>query len=422
MIRLRLLYVALYRVKQELQPEHQYDYYVSNYIAQAIFQAGCVDHQPDVINANVRSWINLGERYHLIAEDLGGLGALYILPDIGGESLWAKELPKSATNQSRKYVIQNLKNQGFCEEARRRNLHVLAEKEVSRILKPLKEALKFGFTPNLTGTGQISAQGRSQINTQPNEMPPNALQDFQSSEAQQPVIVFARNQPDCALFHPTTQNEDELIQRPVGIEAETFNLQSFMQQAPVHGTHRGPGEQSYSLHAVTPGVNQVTQSVELDGGRFNFQPFIQQAPVHGTKRGLEEQPYTLHGVQPGMNLARQSLELELDGGSFNFQPFIQQPPLRGSQGDPGPLLYSPDAATLGGTPIDQVASNPDAGPLDLHAFIQQPLDCESQGVFTYQSYDRNAVTTMDQFSRLSYAAGSTAFSPDHYYHRSEHRS
>ncbi|KAL2826013.1 hypothetical protein BJY01DRAFT_262477 [Aspergillus pseudoustus] len=130
-IRLRVLYVALYRVKQELQPEHKYDYYISNYIAQAVLKAGCVDHQPDVINANVRLWINYGERYHLIANDLGGLGALYLLPDIGGQSLWAKELPKSATNQKRISLIQNLKNHGLCEEARRRNLHVLAEEETS---------------------------------------------------------------------------------------------------------------------------------------------------------------------------------------------------------------------------------------------------------------------------------------------------
>lgn len=87
-IRLRLLYVAFYRVKQNIQPGSQYEYSdAANYIAKAISHAGSVNDSFDTIHLNVRTWIGYGERYSLLANDLGGLGVLYILPENGGETL-----------------------------------------------------------------------------------------------------------------------------------------------------------------------------------------------------------------------------------------------------------------------------------------------------------------------------------------------
>jgi hypothetical protein len=86
-IRLRLLYVAFYRLKQDLQPGSLYEKYDSSPIAQAIFETCSISDSLDFIKDKVRKWIGFGERYSLLAADLEGLGVLYILPDLGGETL-----------------------------------------------------------------------------------------------------------------------------------------------------------------------------------------------------------------------------------------------------------------------------------------------------------------------------------------------
>lgn len=86
-IRLRLLYVSFYRLKEYVQPSTQYHHYdAAAFIAQVIKESGAGDNL-DVVQGQVRRWIGLGERYSLLANDLGGPGALYILPDNGGESM-----------------------------------------------------------------------------------------------------------------------------------------------------------------------------------------------------------------------------------------------------------------------------------------------------------------------------------------------
>ncbi|KAL4755793.1 uncharacterized protein BDW70DRAFT_165121 [Aspergillus foveolatus] len=478
-IRLRLLYVALYRVKQEVQPGHQYEYYDPTFIAQAIFQSGCFDDQLDVITSKVRTWISLGERYNLIAEDLEGLGALYILPNLGGESVWSKELPKSPVNQHRISMIQFLKNQGICEEARRRNLHELAENEVLRFTKPLKETLESAFRQSQSGTEHISFQGQPQINPRPGEVPSNTFHDSQPLEPQQLAMsASTRNQSGCTVSHLMTQIEDnamntgkspvalnirpcirelpggnnqrvspdgfqdslnqpvynqqplavpheagQLAQRPNVIETEAFNLQPFIQRAPLHRTQRGLGQQLYPPHAVTPGENQISQQcVHLGSGLFNLQPFIQQPPLHGSQGDFGLQLYASHTVTPDGTQNSHS-STDTDGRTFNLQPFIQQPPLHGSQGDLGPQLYASYAESPGGNPISQVASNPYRGLFNLHAFIQQPLVHESQGVIGDQSYAGDTVTTAtDQSSQLSSVAGPAAFSSQFHTQQPEHRS
>ncbi|KAL2801968.1 hypothetical protein BJX63DRAFT_441608 [Aspergillus granulosus] len=140
-VRLRLLYVAFYRLKQDQHPGSQYEYYDPTPIAQAIFETGSIKDPLETILVKVRTWIGYGERYSLLATDLGGLGVLYILPDIAGESLWTKELPKSANHANRISIIKTLKKLGISEEARERGLHMSADAEVSQIFMSLKDSL-----------------------------------------------------------------------------------------------------------------------------------------------------------------------------------------------------------------------------------------------------------------------------------------
>lgn len=86
-IRLRLFYVSFYRLKMEIQPAHQDHYGASIFLARAILASGPVNDSFDVIQRKVRDWMNLGDRFSLLARDLGGLGSLYILPNEGGESM-----------------------------------------------------------------------------------------------------------------------------------------------------------------------------------------------------------------------------------------------------------------------------------------------------------------------------------------------
>jgi hypothetical protein len=86
-IRLRLLYVAFYRLKQDQQPGSLYEKYDLDPIAQAIFETCLISDSLDFIKDKVRKWIGFGKRYSLLAADLEGLGVLYILPDLGGETL-----------------------------------------------------------------------------------------------------------------------------------------------------------------------------------------------------------------------------------------------------------------------------------------------------------------------------------------------
>ncbi|KAL2812130.1 hypothetical protein BDW59DRAFT_177031 [Aspergillus cavernicola] len=171
-IRLRLLYVAFYRVKQNLQPGSQYEYYDATPIAQAIFESGSVNDTLDTICAKVRTWIGFGERYSLIAKDLEGPGVLYILPDLSGESLWTKELPKSAKHEKRISVIKSLKEWGISEEAKKGDLHKSADDEISKISRSLKDALDNVFRRRPSGTHHPSvAQRQSRPNAGVNEVP-----------------------------------------------------------------------------------------------------------------------------------------------------------------------------------------------------------------------------------------------------------
>jgi hypothetical protein len=88
-VRLRLSYVLFYRLKEAVEPSSQYQNYdTATFIAKIILESPSITDSLELVRSRVRSWIGHGERYTLIANDLGGLGALYILPDLGGESMY----------------------------------------------------------------------------------------------------------------------------------------------------------------------------------------------------------------------------------------------------------------------------------------------------------------------------------------------
>ncbi|GFG19062.1 hypothetical protein IFM5058_09662 [Aspergillus udagawae] len=178
-IRLRLLYVVFYRLKQATEPGSQCNFYSApNFIAQVIQNTGSTEDSTDTIRKNIRTWVGYGERYELLANDLGGLGVLYILPNLGGESLWTKELPKSADNENRTSVIERLKRQEIPIEAVKRGLHGIANEEVEGIFRPLQNSLREVLERGLS-EAHHSYRTRSDLsqhsgNRTATERPPNA--------------------------------------------------------------------------------------------------------------------------------------------------------------------------------------------------------------------------------------------------------
>ncbi|KAL2005973.1 hypothetical protein VTN00DRAFT_9627 [Thermoascus crustaceus] len=167
-IRLRLLYIAFYRLKQAIQPRGLWND-TSYFLAQTIKHSSKVDDTLENIWNNIKIWIDRGERYTLLAKDLGGLGALLILPDNIKESVWNKELPKNAKHENRIALIESLRRQGISEKAEREGLHFIAEdeftaiwnlieqsvdKEVNRALSQMNFSNDYRRSPTSTGDRQ----------------------------------------------------------------------------------------------------------------------------------------------------------------------------------------------------------------------------------------------------------------------------
>ncbi|RAL03194.1 uncharacterized protein BO80DRAFT_470879 [Aspergillus ibericus CBS 121593] len=128
-IRLRLLYVLFHRLNLETQ--RRFGQAVSDRLAQIIHASGLVTDTLETVEGRLGSWIDRGARYELLANDLGGLGVLFVLPDDVPESVWVKDLPKNANNKRRISMLQmmemrdvNTASEGFNEiaDAEIRNL------------------------------------------------------------------------------------------------------------------------------------------------------------------------------------------------------------------------------------------------------------------------------------------------------------
>jgi hypothetical protein len=86
-IRARLLYVALYRKRQELYGRIREGGHRRNLnkhsreLAQAVRESGLITDSADDIRTHLATWIHRGARYDALASELGGLGTLVLLPE-----------------------------------------------------------------------------------------------------------------------------------------------------------------------------------------------------------------------------------------------------------------------------------------------------------------------------------------------------
>ncbi|KAE8383871.1 hypothetical protein BDV26DRAFT_2724 [Aspergillus bertholletiae] len=164
-IRLRFLYVMFYRLKQWVEPGSQYQYFsAAEFIAQVILNNGSSSDSLDVVRNRVREWVGHGERYELLAKDLGGLGVLYILPDYGSKTLWTKDVPKSANKPNRTLMLERLKREGIDYEAENRGLHASAEETIDKITNPIKSSLQMVLNRGLS-TSHYSSTHQVQLNS-----------------------------------------------------------------------------------------------------------------------------------------------------------------------------------------------------------------------------------------------------------------
>lgn len=86
-IRLRFFYVLFFRLKQSIQPKRLCAD-VINLLVRIIYHSGLVKDSKDVVEKKLVTWTDRGERYELLAKDLGGLGSLLVLPDDIPESVY----------------------------------------------------------------------------------------------------------------------------------------------------------------------------------------------------------------------------------------------------------------------------------------------------------------------------------------------
>ncbi|KAI2735866.1 hypothetical protein DTO013E5_8941 [Penicillium roqueforti] len=236
-IRLRICYVAFFRLKNAVQPGTQYQYDdASMFIAHLIRDSGCEDSLSD-IERRVRHWVGLGERYSLLANDLGGLGVLYLLPQDGGESIWTKELPKSPKRPRRIAMLNHLRQKGLPEEAQTRGLHALAEDEAAKVLGPIKASLERVMESQLSeANAHIVDENRQSYRTWPQSDIPQIRQPSAgtpSSQSGAPVatqVASTVGSPCNAMF--SGQENSEMVQDVSDLHYEPSLTQISLQNRP----------------------------------------------------------------------------------------------------------------------------------------------------------------------------------------------
>jgi hypothetical protein len=85
-IRKRLLYVVFSRLKMAFH-RTQLRGNILTQFARLIRQSGLIDESLEDIEERVGTWACRGDRYQLLSDDLGGLGALILLPQDIGDSV-----------------------------------------------------------------------------------------------------------------------------------------------------------------------------------------------------------------------------------------------------------------------------------------------------------------------------------------------
>ena len=86
-IRRRFYYLIFYLLKKRCQDDgFAHDAVVM--LTQMIMISGLVPLAEDKIQKSLRTWVEGGERYQLLSNDLGGPGVLFLLPDDMGEQMY----------------------------------------------------------------------------------------------------------------------------------------------------------------------------------------------------------------------------------------------------------------------------------------------------------------------------------------------
>lgn len=84
-VRRRLVYVMFSFIKEQSGRTRLRDTTLEGF-AQIILRSGLVDTPPETIKGQLGTWASRGDKYRLLANDLGGLGSLFLLPEDFGDS------------------------------------------------------------------------------------------------------------------------------------------------------------------------------------------------------------------------------------------------------------------------------------------------------------------------------------------------
>ena len=79
-VRWRLFLLAFYQLKEDFNRKRLRSGAQADFIG-IIRESGLVKETDDEIGQNCTAWANAGGRYNVLAEELGGRGALLLLPD-----------------------------------------------------------------------------------------------------------------------------------------------------------------------------------------------------------------------------------------------------------------------------------------------------------------------------------------------------
>ncbi|CEL10664.1 hypothetical protein ASPCAL13780 [Aspergillus calidoustus] len=113
-------------------------------------------------------YIENGEKYHSLSNDLGGPGTLFLLPD-KGESYWLSKVPKGATPRGQKTrvsVLESLLQTGISSRAIELNTHTVAAKILDDTLSVFRDALMLylGACGDNSNAQYVSHQPSSSLN------------------------------------------------------------------------------------------------------------------------------------------------------------------------------------------------------------------------------------------------------------------
>ncbi|KAB8235602.1 uncharacterized protein BDW43DRAFT_308938 [Aspergillus alliaceus] len=255
-IRLRLLYVAFYRVKQDIQPGSQYEYSdAAKFIAEAISHASSIEDSFDIIHKKIRTWIGYGES--------------------DSETLWTKELPKSSTRGNRVSILQKLKESGICEEANVRSLHSLAEQEVERVSKPLKDAVHRGISRRLSQTPFSATREPSGTGIQsPEDMSSNAPNNFEQPSIMNPSVI--RVEATCTQNRPNSVSQNAICP-PMHLEPSSIHIPDANMVAGSSTTESH--QSSDSLDDLQAPIDTASSSFHLNGALPGNHPGLGQQAI-----------------------------------------------------------------------------------------------------------------------------------------------